>query len=113
MSDKSRDYTVPESALLAMQHAAPVWQTSQAGQMYSGGEYAAGSSGRAQQPNPPGQPPSWDPNTQGPRPSFVSAPATFYGGSPPGPLPYSPAGGGPPLGGGGQPTNIQPPYYSR
>ncbi|XP_024978382.1 polypyrimidine tract-binding protein homolog 1 isoform X1 [Cynara cardunculus var. scolymus] len=127
-SDKSRDYTVPESALLAMQHAsgqpagAPVWPTSQASQMYSGGEYAAGGSGQAQPPNPPGQPPSWDPNTQGARTGFVSAAATFYGGSPPGPSPYSTTGGGPPLAGGGQPTNmrpgdasspVQPPYYSR
>ncbi|GKD37954.1 polypyrimidine tract-binding protein homolog 1 isoform X1, partial [Tanacetum coccineum] len=45
-SDKSRDYTVPESAMLAAQHAssqpagAPVWQTHQPGQMYSSGQYA-------------------------------------------------------------------------
>nr|GEX10232.1 polypyrimidine tract-binding protein homolog 1 isoform X1 [Tanacetum cinerariifolium] len=107
-SDKSRDYTVPESAMLAAQHAssqpagAPVWQTHQPGQMYSSGQYAAGSLGVTQPPAPPGQVASWNPNMQGAQTSFASGPGQTFGGSNPRPM-YSSAGGGP-----GQPTNMQP-----
>lgn len=103
-SDKSRDYTVPESAMLVAQHAssqpagAPVWQTHHPGQMY-------GSLGETQPPAPPGQPASWDPNMQGAQTSFASGPGQTYGGSNPGPV-YSSAGGGPSMR--GQPTNMQP-----
>ncbi|PWA74108.1 Nucleotide-binding, alpha-beta plait [Artemisia annua] len=110
-SDKSRDYTVPESAMLVAQHAssqpagAPVWQTHHPGQMYSSGEYAAGSLGETQPPAPPGQAASWNPNMQGAQTSFASGPGQTYGGSNPGPV-YSSAGGGPSMR--GQPTNMQP-----
>lgn len=138
-SDKSRDYTVPESAILAMQQAsglpagAMVWQNPQAAApMYPGSEYAAGST-QTQSPAPPGQGPSWD-QLQASRTTFVSIPTTFSGqayGPPSGPA-YASAvtpPGSSPLGGpsmraaspahapnmqpGGASSTGQPPYYSQ
>lgn len=70
--------------MLVAQHAssqpagAPVWQTHHPGQMYSSGEYAAGSLGDTQPPAPPGQAASWDPNMQGNQTSFASGPGPVY-----------------------------------
>ncbi|KAI8029119.1 hypothetical protein LOK49_LG01G03748 [Camellia lanceoleosa] len=82
-SDKSRDYTIPESGLLAMQQApgvptaATVWQNPQASPMFPGSEFAGGSAMLAQ--SSAGQVPSWDPNMQAGRPTFVSVSRTFPG----------------------------------
>ncbi|KAA8547973.1 hypothetical protein F0562_004402 [Nyssa sinensis] len=82
-SDKSRDYTIPESGLLAMQQtsgiptAATVWQNPQAAPVFPGNEYTAGGSVQAQ--GPVGQVPSWDPTMQASRQTFVSGPRTFPG----------------------------------
>lgn len=66
-SDRSRDYTIPESGLLPVQQPSPpAWQNPQIGPMFPGNEYAQVSS-------------SWDPNMQGGRPTFVSVPSTFPG----------------------------------
>ncbi|KAI8032058.1 hypothetical protein LOK49_LG01G01663 [Camellia lanceoleosa] len=67
-SDKNRDYTIPESGLLAMQQApgvptvATVWQNPQASPMFPGSEFAGGSAMLAQ--SSADQVPSWDPNMQ-------------------------------------------------
>ncbi|CAK9186075.1 unnamed protein product [Ilex paraguariensis] len=82
-SDKSRDYTVPESGFLAMQEAsgvqpaATVWQNPQAAPGFPGGEYTAGGGVQAQAPVGPAS--SWEPNMQAGRPTFVSVPSTFPG----------------------------------
>ncbi|KAF5961811.1 hypothetical protein HYC85_003020 [Camellia sinensis] len=82
-SDKSRDYTIPESGLLAMQQApgvpaaATVWQNPQASPMFPGSEFAGGGAMPAQ--SSAGRVPSWDPNMQAGRPTFVSVPRTFPG----------------------------------
>ncbi|GMP28838.1 hypothetical protein CsSME_00004211 [Camellia sinensis var. sinensis] len=82
-SDKSRDYTIPESGLLAMQQApgvpaaATVWQNPQASPMFPGSEFAGGGAMPAQ--SSVGRVPSWDPNMQAGRPTFVSVPRTFPG----------------------------------
>ncbi|KAK9272031.1 hypothetical protein L1049_002400 [Liquidambar formosana] len=82
-SDRSRDYTVPESGLLAVQQAsglaaAPtVWQNPQASPMFPGNEYAAAAAMQAQVSA--GQVPSWDPTMQAGRQTFVSVPSTFPG----------------------------------
>ncbi|CAL5369875.1 unnamed protein product [Camellia sinensis] len=82
-SDKSRDYTIPESGLLAMQQApgvpaaATVWQNPQACPMFPGSEFAGGGAMSAQ--SSAGRVPSWDPNMQAGRPTFVSVPRTFPG----------------------------------
>ncbi|KAL6960787.1 hypothetical protein U1Q18_042259 [Sarracenia purpurea var. burkii] len=81
-SDKSRDYTIPESGLLAMHQApaaaaaATVWQNPQASPMFPGSEIAGGAvSGQASM----GRMPSWDSNMQAGRPNFVSVPSSFPG----------------------------------
>ncbi|XP_008230782.1 PREDICTED: polypyrimidine tract-binding protein homolog 1 [Prunus mume] len=82
-SDKSRDYTIPEASLLAVQQvsgypAAPAaWQNPQAAPMYHGNEFSGAASMQAQ--GPPGQGPSWDPAMQAGRSTFVSVPSTFPG----------------------------------
>ncbi|KAK3036615.1 hypothetical protein RJ639_030184, partial [Escallonia herrerae] len=78
-SEKSRDYTVVEGLLGMPQPsgpaaAAPVWHNPQAAAPGSG--FIAGSSVQAQAP---GQVPSWDPQMQAGRTSFVSVPSTFPG----------------------------------
>lgn len=83
-SDRSRDYTVPESGLLAAQPASSysagptVWQNPQSAQMFTGNEYAPATAGQAQVSA--GQVSSWDPNSQAAgRTTFVSVPSTFPG----------------------------------
>ncbi|KAL6136491.1 hypothetical protein ACLB2K_061786 [Fragaria x ananassa] len=80
-SDKSRDYTIPDASLHAVQSGYPAapaaWQNAQAAPVYPGNEYSAAAAGPAE--GPPGQVPSWDPNMQAGRPSFVSVPSTFPG----------------------------------
>ncbi|XP_057948009.1 polypyrimidine tract-binding protein homolog 1 isoform X1 [Malania oleifera] len=81
-SDRSRDYTVPESGLLPTQAsglpgAPTVWQNPQAAPMFSGNEYTAAAAGQGQVPA--GQLPSWDPAMQAGRQTFVSVPSTFPG----------------------------------
>ncbi|XAR71255.1 hypothetical protein NMG60_11028436 [Bertholletia excelsa] len=82
-SDKSRDYTIPESALLAVQQAsglpsaATVWQNPQAAPIFPGSELAAG--GPVPSQTSAGQVPSWDSNMQSGRQAFVSACSTFPG----------------------------------
>ncbi|KAG5624241.1 hypothetical protein H5410_009459 [Solanum commersonii] len=78
-SDKSRDYTVPESSLLAMQQASavhatpPVWHNPQSGPVQSSAGYAT--TGTV-----PGQaPPAWNPNLQGGGSTFPSAPTGYPG----------------------------------
>lgn len=79
-SDKSRDYTVPESSLLAMQqasavHAAPaVWHNPQSGPVQSSAGYAATGAVPGQAP-----PPAWNPNLQGGGSTFPSAPTGYPG----------------------------------
>ncbi|GLT56513.1 hypothetical protein SLA2020_295490 [Shorea laevis] len=78
-SDKSRDYTIPDSSLLAAQQipAAPtVWQNPQAAPLYPGTEYAAPAAVQSQAST--GQVPAWDPNLQA-RSSYASVPGTFSG----------------------------------
>ncbi|GLU11059.1 hypothetical protein SLE2022_278300 [Rubroshorea leprosula] len=78
-SDKSRDYTIPDSSLLAAQQipAAPtVWQNPQAAPLYHGTEYAAPAAVQSQVSA--GQVPAWDPNLQA-RSSYASVPGTFSG----------------------------------
>ncbi|KAE9466572.1 hypothetical protein C3L33_01511, partial [Rhododendron williamsianum] len=58
-SDKSRDYTIPNST---------VWQNSQTASMFPGNGFSGGGAG-----------PTWYPNTQAGRPPFVSGPSTFPG----------------------------------
>ncbi|XP_059670357.1 polypyrimidine tract-binding protein homolog 1 isoform X2 [Cornus florida] len=77
-SDKSRDYTIPESGLVAIQQASglpagtPVWQNAQGAQMFPGSEFGA-----AQAQAPVSQVSSWGPTLQAGRPTYVSAPGTF------------------------------------
>ncbi|GLT36192.1 hypothetical protein SLA2020_105860 [Shorea laevis] len=79
-SDKSRDYTIPDSSLLAVQQtpgvpAAPtVWQNPQAAPLYPGTEYAAPAAVHSQVSI--GQIPAWDPNLQA-RSTYASVPGTF------------------------------------
>ncbi|KAM7267041.1 hypothetical protein ACFE04_009207 [Oxalis oulophora] len=74
-SDKSRDYTVPDSSLLAAQIPPPTapaaWQNHQATAMYPRNEYASG-------PQPPGgQVSSWNPSMQAAGPTYVSSPGNY------------------------------------
>ncbi|XP_034706913.1 polypyrimidine tract-binding protein homolog 1 isoform X1 [Vitis riparia] len=70
-SDRSRDYTIPDSGLLAVQQApghpgaTTVWQNPQAAPLYTGHDAAAV------------QVPSWDPNMQAGRSTFASAASAF------------------------------------
>ncbi|KAM3286540.1 polypyrimidine tract-binding protein 1 isoform X1 [Capsicum chacoense] len=83
-SDKSRDYTVPESSLLAMQqsaavHAPPaVWHNPQSGPAQSSAGYAAVGAvpGQAAPISPLS---SWNPNLQGGGSTFPSAPTRYPG----------------------------------
>ncbi|PON65362.1 Splicing factor-like protein [Parasponia andersonii] len=80
-SDKSRDYTIPDANLLAVQAAPgvpaapPAWQNPQAAPLYP--EYSAAAAVHGQVPS--GQVPSWDPTMQGGRSTYVSAPGTYPG----------------------------------
>ncbi|XP_052195981.1 polypyrimidine tract-binding protein homolog 1-like isoform X2 [Diospyros lotus] len=81
-SDKSRDYTAPESGLVAIQQApgattATPWQNPQASPMFPRGEFPADGAVPAQAPG--SQVPSWDPNMGAGRPTFVSVPNAFHG----------------------------------
>ncbi|XP_062009892.1 polypyrimidine tract-binding protein homolog 1 isoform X1 [Rosa rugosa] len=117
-SDKSRDYTIPDASLLAVQSGYPAapaaWQNAQAAPVYHGNEYSAAAAGPGQ--GPPGQVPSWDPNMQAGRSSFVSVPSTFPGQTFPtssgGPV-YSsapmPAGSSPPITSGVDPRGMHQP----
>lgn len=78
-NDRSRDYTVPDTGILAMPQAPGLpsasagWQPSpQAASMYVGNEYAVG----ARAPVHNGQMPTWDPSMQGG--AYVS-PSTYPG----------------------------------
>ncbi|CAA2974280.1 polypyrimidine tract-binding homolog 1 isoform X2, partial [Olea europaea subsp. europaea] len=79
-SDKSRDYTVPES--LAMHQAPGVpaptsgWLHSTAASVVPGIGYASGGALPVQSPLAPV---SWDPASQPGRPTFMSGPSTFPG----------------------------------
>ncbi|KAJ7971000.1 Polypyrimidine tract-binding-like protein [Quillaja saponaria] len=75
-SDKSRDYTIPDSSQLAAQVPPTAWQNPQAA-MYPGNEYTVTAAMQAQVAG--GQVPSWDPNLQAGRQTFVSTPSTFPG----------------------------------
>ncbi|MCL7027841.1 hypothetical protein MKW94_003026 [Papaver nudicaule] len=82
-NDRSRDYTIPYSALPAMQQPLPVppggWQNPQVTSVHAGNEYFAGAHIQALD----GQTLSWDPRMQATRPNFVSAagiiPGQAYG----------------------------------
>jgi polypyrimidine tract-binding protein 2 len=92
-SDKSRDYTVPEPGMVAMQPQQnpnyPVWQNPQAAPMYAPGSSA-----------PPSQ---WDPSMQRPATTtFVAGPTNYPGQT------YSPPAARP----GGDSPHSQPRYYS-
>ncbi|KAF1877417.1 hypothetical protein Lal_00040132 [Lupinus albus] len=72
-SDKSRDYTLPDLSLLATQVPPTGWQNPQSTPMYPV------SSPAFQAQVPGGQMPSWDPNQQAFRPSYVPTPDNFPG----------------------------------
>ncbi|KAF8408121.1 hypothetical protein HHK36_007264 [Tetracentron sinense] len=81
-NDRSRDYTIPESGILAMPQqasglptAAGGWQSPQAASMFPGNEFAVS----VQPQVSDGQVAPWDPSMQGSRPTFVSVPSTFPG----------------------------------
>ncbi|KAF8378701.1 hypothetical protein HHK36_030050 [Tetracentron sinense] len=80
-NDRSRDYTIPESGLLATQQAsslpAPVgtWQSPQGTSKFPGNEYTLG----AQAQVPERQMGGWNPSMQAGRQTFLSAPSTFPG----------------------------------
>lgn len=83
-SDKSRDFTVPESGLLAAPQAsslatpATVWQNTQPNALHPGGGFLAGGSVQAQPPV--SQVSSWNPMMQqAGRSNFVSVPSTVAG----------------------------------
>lgn len=61
----------------ALPAAQPVWQSPQAGPMYTGNDFAAPGAGPTQYPG--GQVAPWDPSMQAGRPPFVSAPSTYPG----------------------------------
>lgn len=79
-NDRSRDYTIPEPGSFPMPQATAVptvmggWQSPQTAPMYTGHEFTGG-----QAPPSNGQMPSWDPNHQASRQTFVSVPSTFPG----------------------------------
>lgn len=85
-SDRSRDYTIPESSLLAAQQASgippgsTVWQNPQ---VFPGGE--------RDRVTQAGQVAQWDPATQAGRQTFVSVPSTFPGQTFPEPSYLNPA----------------------
>ncbi|XP_059293962.1 polypyrimidine tract-binding protein homolog 1 isoform X1 [Lycium ferocissimum] len=121
-SDKSRDYTVPESSLLAMQqasavHAAPaVWHTPQSGPAQSSAGYAAaGVPGQA----PTSQSSSWNPNMQGGGSTFPSAPTRYPGQSYAPPVPGYATAVNPPgssqqtnhIATGGRPFSVSQPFH--
>ncbi|GMP30587.1 hypothetical protein CsSME_00005188 [Camellia sinensis var. sinensis] len=109
-SDKSRDYTIPESSLLAMQQAPTAWENRPPAPMYQGSEFGAGGAVPGQAPG--GQVPSWDPNMQAGRPNFVSAPGTFCSQTyAPSASAYAVASHQPNVGPGGASPPGQPPYY--
>ncbi|XP_077213188.1 polypyrimidine tract-binding protein homolog 1-like isoform X2 [Tasmannia lanceolata] len=74
-NDRSRDYTIPESGLLAMQQASALpttpsgWQSPQSASMFGGMHPQL----------PDGQMSAWDPSMQAGRSTFVSVPSTFPG----------------------------------
>ncbi|XP_077224142.1 polypyrimidine tract-binding protein 1 isoform X1 [Tasmannia lanceolata] len=80
-TDRSRDYTIPESGLLPMQQPSAMprtaWQNPQAPSMFGGpgSEYAANIHPQL----PDGQMAAWDPSIQAGRATFVSVPSTFPG----------------------------------
>nr|APO15858.1 polypyrimidine tract-binding protein 1 [Sesuvium portulacastrum] len=80
-SDKSRDYTIPDSGMLPGQQTssyptapATPWQNPQAAAGYPPSGY-----GTAAPMGPQNQVPSWDPSLQAGRQTFVSVPSTFPG----------------------------------
>ncbi|XP_058096394.1 polypyrimidine tract-binding protein homolog 1 isoform X2 [Magnolia sinica] len=79
-TDRSRDYTIPDSGLLAMTQApglpttATSWQSPQA---VTSAPMFGGTGAPAQLHN--GQMPAWDSSMQAGRPSFVSVPSSFPG----------------------------------
>jgi len=97
-SDKSRDYTIPDTGLLSMPQApgmpptaAPAWQGNpQSPSMFAGNVGA--------QTLPDGQISSWNPSMQGVRPGFPPAPGTYPGQAyvPSSSMPMYPTSGGPP-----------------
>jgi len=112
-SDKSRDYTVPESGLAPMQaqqtSGYPVWHNPQAAApLYPGSEYAAGGSVQPQT-----HPSQWDPAMQAGRTTFVSGPTNFPGQTygPPS-MRDSPPANQPNARPGGDSPHVQPRYYS-
>ncbi|KAL3526535.1 hypothetical protein ACH5RR_011191 [Cinchona calisaya] len=82
-SDKSRDYTVPESGVMALQQAsslpstATIWQNPQAAAVIPGSGVV--SRGAVQVQLSISQVSSWDPNMQAGRPTSVSVSSTFSG----------------------------------
>ncbi|KAF8399495.1 hypothetical protein HHK36_015361 [Tetracentron sinense] len=136
-NDRSRDYTIPESGLLAKQQqpsvlptAAAGWQSPHAASLFPGNEFAVG----AQSQVPDGQVGPWDPSRQTGRPTYVSVPSTFPGqtfapatvpaystaGTHPGPSPLQQPeqrmtqyARQPNMRPGGAPSTGQPPYYGQ
>ncbi|XP_026422653.1 polypyrimidine tract-binding protein homolog 1-like isoform X1 [Papaver somniferum] len=95
-NDRSRDYTIPFSALPPMQQPMPSppapggWQNPQYASVHVGNEYSAG----AHMQPPGGQASSWDPRMQASGPNYVSGPGTIPGQAY-GPPPNPPNGSGP------------------
>ncbi|KAL2924605.1 Polypyrimidine tract-binding protein-like protein 1, partial [Bienertia sinuspersici] len=107
-SDKSRDYTIPDTGMIAAQQpsnypgapAAP-WMNPQTGAGYPSNGYGSGYvAGVTMPPQSHAAPaPSWDPSMQPGRQTFVSVPSTFPGQTSPIPpayasAPISPSPGG-------------------
>ncbi|KAM7510076.1 hypothetical protein LguiB_008951 [Lonicera macranthoides] len=111
-SDKSRDYTVPESGLVVMQaqqaSGYPIWHNPQAAApLYPGSEYAGGSV------QPQAHPGQWDPAMQASRTTFSSGPTNFPGQSYGQPsMRDSPPGNSQNSRPGGDSPHVQPRYYS-
>ncbi|KAL5981263.1 hypothetical protein ACLOJK_029184 [Asimina triloba] len=113
-TDRSRDYTIPDSGLLAMTQGpglsttANGWQSPQAvagAPMFAGGALGTGAPGQVQN----GQMPAWDSSMQAGRPTFVSVPSSFPGQTfGPSSAPYSTPGvlPGPPAGSFQQPEHV-------
>nr|WHA31272.1 PTB [Chenopodium album] len=83
-SDKSRDYTIPEPSMLAVQQApsypgapAAPWMNPQTSAGYPSNGYSNGANMPPQNHASPA--PSWDPSMQHGRQTFVSVPSTFPG----------------------------------
>ncbi|KAK6928178.1 RNA recognition motif domain [Dillenia turbinata] len=80
-SDKSRDYTIPETGYVVPQatrapSAPTVWTNPRSAQMFPGSDYATAA---VQAQVPQGQVPAWDPTGQVSRSTFASVPSTFPG----------------------------------